>query len=157
EVLFEKRLDLIRGKHVGLITNPSGLDSKLNSIIERFRAQPDVKLVALYGPEHGVRGNAQAGEFVAFYFDEQLKLPVFSLSGQTHKPPPDMMTNIDQYMRSFDTQHTGKQVESGMLQSVDVMVVDLQDVGTRVYTYIATMANAMQAAADANIPFIVLD
>jgi uncharacterized protein YbbC (DUF1343 family) len=157
EVLLEKRLDLVRGKRIGLITNPSGLDSKLNSIIERFRAVPDLKLVALYGPEHGVRGNAQAGEFVAFHFDEDLGLPVFSLYGQTNKPPADMMTNIDHYMRSFDTQHTGKQVEAGMFQSVDVMVCDLQDVGTRVYTYIATMAYAMQAAADAGLPFIVLD
>src|SRR5580704_4911782 len=157
EVLFEKHLDLIRGKHVGLITNPTGLDSKLDSVIDKFRAQPDAHLVALYGPEHGVRGNAQAGQFVAFYYDEHLKLPVFSLYGQTHKPPPDMMTNIDEYMRSFDTQHTGKQVEAGMLNSVDVMVFDLQDVGTRVYTYLATMAYAMQAAADAGIPFIVLD
>ena len=157
EVLFEKRLDLIRGKNVGLVTNPSGLDSKLDSVIDRFRAQPDVKLVALYGPEHGVRGNAQAGQFVAFYFDEHLKLPVFSLYGQTYKPPADMMTNIDEYMRTFDTQHAGKTVEAGMMNSVDVMVFDLQDVGTRVYTYLATMANAMQAAADANIPFIVLD
>jgi uncharacterized protein YbbC (DUF1343 family) len=157
EVLFEKHLDLIRGKHVGLITNPSGLDSHLDNIIDKFRAQPDVKLVALYGPEHGVRGNAQAGQFVAFYFDEHLKLPVFSLYGQTFKPPVDMMTNIDEYMRTFDTQHTGKQVEAGMMNSVDVMVFDIQDVGTRVYTYLATMANAMQAAADADIPFIVLD
>ena len=157
DVLFEKRLDLIRGKHVGLITNPTGLDSKLNSIIDRFRAQPDVKLVALYGPEHGVRGNAQAGQFVAYYFDEHLKLPVFSLYGQTHKPPADMMTNIDEYMRTFDTKHEGKKVEAGMMNSVDVMVFDLQDVGTRVYTYVATMANAMEAAANANIPFIVLD
>ena len=145
EVLFEKRADLIRGKHVGLITNPTGLDSKLDSIIERFRACPDTKLVALYGPEHGVRGNAQAGEYVAYYFDEHLKLPVFSLYGQTHKPPADMMTNIDEYMRTFDTKHEGKQVEKGMIDSVDVMVFDLQDVGTRVYTYIATMANAMEA------------
>jgi uncharacterized protein YbbC (DUF1343 family) len=157
EVLFEKHLDLIRGKHIGLITNPTGLDSKLDSVIDKFRATPDVHLVALYGPEHGVRGNAQAGQFVAFYFDEHLKLPVFSLYGQTHKPPPDMMTNIDEYMRSFDTKHEGKQVEAGMMNSVDVMVFDLQDVGTRVYTYLATMANAMQAAAEANIPFIVLD
>ena len=157
EVLFEKRLDLIRGKHVGLITNPTGLDSRLDSIIEKFRACPDTKLVALYGPEHGVRGNAQAGEYVAFYFDEHFQLPVFSLYGQTHKPPPDMLTNIDEYMRSFDTKHEGKQVEAGMMQSVDVMVFDLQDVGTRVYTYIATMANAMSAAAEADIPFIVLD
>ncbi len=157
EVLFAKHLDLIRGKHVGLITNPTGVDSQLDSIIELFRSHPDVKLVALYGPEHGVRGNAQAGEYVPFYYDEHFQLPVFSLYGQTHKPPADMMTNIDEYMRSFDTQHTGKQVEAGMMSSVDVMVFDLQDVGTRVYTYIATMAYAMQAAADANIPFIVLD
>ena len=157
EVLFEKHLDLVRGKHVGLITNPTGLDSKLDSIIEVFRAHPDVKLVALYGPEHGVRGNAQAGEYVAFYFDEHYKLPVFSLYGQTHTPPANMMTNIDEYMRTFDTKHEGKQVEAGMMNSVDVMVFDLQDVGTRVYTYIATMANAMEAAANAGIPFIVLD
>ncbi len=157
EVLFEKHLDLIRGKRVGLITNPTGLDSRLDSIIDRFRAEPEVKLAALYGPEHGVRGNAQAGEYVPFYFDEQLKLPVFSLYGQTHKPPADMMTNLDEYMRTFDTKHEGKQVEAGMMQSVDVMVFDLQDVGTRVYTYIATMAYAMQAAAEADIPFIVLD
>lgn len=157
EVLFEKHLDLIRGKHVGLITNPTGLDGQLNSVIDLFRAQKDCQLVALYGPEHGVRGNAQAGEYVPFYFDEHLKLPVFSLYGQTHKPPADMMTNIDEYMRSFDTKHEGKQVAAGMMQSVDVMVFDLQDVGTRVYTYIATMAYAMQAAADAGIPFVVLD
>jgi uncharacterized protein YbbC (DUF1343 family) len=157
EVLFEKHLDLIRGKRVGLITNPTGVDSQLESDVELFRAHPDVKLVALYGPEHGVRGNAQAGEYVPFYFDEHFQLPVFSLYGQTHKPPADMMTNIDEYMRSFDTQHSGKKLETNMMSSVDVMVFDLQDVGTRVYTYIATMAYAMQACADAGIPFIVLD
>ncbi|HTB83292.1 MAG TPA: DUF1343 domain-containing protein [Candidatus Sulfotelmatobacter sp.] len=157
EVLFEKRLDLIRGKRVGLITNPTGLDSHLDSIIERFRACPDTKLVALYGPEHGVRGNAQAGEFVAYYYDEHFHLPVFSLYGQTHTPPPDMMTNIDEYMRTFDTKHEGKQVEAGMIESVDVMIFDLQDVGTRVYTYVGTMGNAMEAATKAGLPFIVLD
>jgi uncharacterized protein YbbC (DUF1343 family) len=84
-------------------------------------------------------------------------LPVFSLYGQTHKPPADMLTNIDEYMRSFDTQHTGKKLEAGMMQSVEVMVFDLQDVGARIYTYIATMAYAMQACADSGIPVIVLD
>ncbi len=157
EVLFEKHLDLIRGKRVGLITNPTGVDNRLESSIERFRSQPEVKLVALYGPEHGVRGNAQAGEYVPFYFDDHFQLPVFSLYGQTSKPPADMMTNIDHYMRSFDIRHEGKQVESGMMRSVELMVFDLQDAGTRVYTYIATMAYAMQAAAEADIPFVVLD
>jgi uncharacterized protein YbbC (DUF1343 family) len=157
DVLFEQRLDLIRGKRVGLITNPTGVDRSLNSIIDRFRTTAGVNLVALYGPEHGVRGNAQAGEYVSFYLDEQLQLPVFSLYGQSQKPPADMLTNIDEYMRTYDTQHAGKTVEREMLQSVEVMVFDLQDVGTRIYTYVATMAYAMQAAAEARIPFIVLD
>jgi len=171
EVLFAKHLDLIRGKRVGLITNPTGVDRNLDSIVGLFRAHPDVKLVALYGPEHGVRGNAQAGQFVPFYFDDDYQLPVFSLYGQTEKPPPDMLTNIDEYMRSFDTQSPAAVVgqasclstngqdarATNAFHGIDVMVFDLQDVGTRVYTYIATMAFAMQACADAGIPIIVLD
>lgn len=157
DVLFESRLELLRGKRVGLITNPTGVDASLRSVIERFRSHPALRLSALYGPEHGVRGNAQAGEYVPFYFDEQLHLPVFSLYGQLQKLPADMLTRIDEYMRTFDTQHTGKRVEREMLQAVEVMVFDLQDVGTRVYTYVATMAYAMQAAAEAGIPFVVLD
>src|SRR4051812_29449777 len=143
EVLFEKRLELLRGKRVGLITNPTGVDRQLESSVERFRAHPDVNLVALYGPEHGVRGNAQAGEYVAFYRDEHFQLPVFSLYGQSQQPLPDLPTNIDAHMRAYDTQETGKTVEHGMLQAIDVLVFDLQDVGTRIYTYVATMAYAM--------------
>jgi len=133
------------------------VDGALCSSIERLRAHPAVRLVTLYGPEHGVRGNAQAGEYVPFYLDEQFDLPVFSLYGQSHQPPADMLTNIDAYMRSFDTQPTGKTVERAMIDAIDVMVFDLQDVGTRVYTYVATMAYAMQAAAESGIPFVVLD
>ncbi len=157
EVLLESQLDLLRGKRVGLITNPTGVDRNVVSIIERLRAVPGVNLVALYGPEHGVRGNAQAGEFVDFFQDAQLGLPVFSLYGQALKLPTDPLGNIDATMREFDTQHTGKTVEHAMLRGVDVLVFDLQDVGTRVYTYVATMAYAMQAAAETGIPFIVLD
>jgi uncharacterized protein YbbC (DUF1343 family) len=157
DVLLEERLDLVRGRRVGLITNPTGVDRQLNSIVDRFRSIAGVNLVALYGPEHGVRGNAQAGEYVPFYFDKQFQLPVFSLYGQSQKPPADMLTNIDEYMRSYDTQHIGKTVERDMLQSVEMMVFDLQDVGTRIYTYVATMAYAMQAAAEARVPFVVLD
>ena len=157
DVLFEKQIGLLRGKHVGLITNPTGVDGALVSIVERFRAHPDVKLVALYGPEEGVRGNAQSGEFVDFYQDAHLGLPVFSLYGQALKLPTQPLENIDAMMRAFDTQHTGKTVESTMLRGVDVLVFDLQDVGTRVYTYVATMAYAMRAAAEAGIPFVVLD
>jgi uncharacterized protein YbbC (DUF1343 family) len=157
EVLFASRLDLVRGRRVGLITNPTGVDRRLVSTVERFRACPEVTLAALYGPEHGVRGNAQAGEFVDFYEDEHFRLPVFSLYGQALKLPTDPLADIDATMRAFDTQHTGKQVEHAMLRGVDVLVFDLQDVGTRVYTYVATMAYAMRAAAEAGLPFVVLD
>ncbi|PAW65790.1 MAG: hypothetical protein B9S34_09930 [Opitutia bacterium Tous-C1TDCM] len=155
--LFSQFPQLVRGKRLGLITNPTGVDGRFRSVIERFRSEPGVNLVALYGPEHGVRGNAQAGEYVPFFHDPHLGLPVFSLYGQSQQPPPDMLTNIDAYMRDYDTQHTGKTVERDMIHSVEAMVFDLQDVGTRVYTYVATMAYAMRAAAEAGIPFVVLD
>lgn len=157
DVLFDSQLYLLKGKRVGLITNPTGIDGMLRSSLERFRNHPKVELVALYGPEHGVRGNAQAGEFVDFYQDEHLGLPVHSLYGQALKLPAQPLAEIDATMREFDTQHTGKQVEHAMLRGVDLLVLDLQDVGTRVYTYVATMAYAMQAAAESGIPFLVLD
>jgi len=122
-----------------------------------LKENPEVHLVALYGPEHGVRGNAQAGEYVPFYFDEKFQLPVFSLYGQSFRPAPGMLKNIDEYMRSFDIQETGKIPEKGMIEDVEVMIFDIQDVGTRVYTYIATMAYAMEACAEQGIEFIVLD
>jgi uncharacterized protein YbbC (DUF1343 family) len=157
EVFLEKRLDLVKGKRVGLITNQTGVDGRLRPAIDRFKAEPAIRLVALYGPEHGVRGNAQAGEYVPFYYDDKYGLPVFSLYGQSQKPEPGMLKNIDAYMRSFDTDETGKVPEAAMVDGIDVMVFDVQDVGTRVYTYVATMAYAMQAAAEAGIEFVVLD
>jgi uncharacterized protein YbbC (DUF1343 family) len=157
EVLLDKRLDLVRGKRVGLIANPTAVDSRLISTADRLRRHPAIELVALYGPEHGVRGNAQAGEYIPFHWDKKLQLPVFSLYGQSRKPEPGMLTNIDEYMRSFDTNEEDKAPKGEMLESVDVMVFDLQDVGTRVYTYVATMAYAMQACAESEIPFVVLD
>lgn len=157
EVFLEKHLDLVKGKRVGLITNPTGTDGLLRSTIDLFLANPAVKLVALYGPEHGVRGNAQAGEHVPFTLDEKYNLPMFSLYGQSFKPDPGMLKNIDAYMRSFDTKETGKVPEAAMVDGIDVMIFDIQDVGARVYTYIGTMAYAMQAAAENGIDFIVLD
>jgi uncharacterized protein YbbC (DUF1343 family) len=157
EVLLERRLDLVSGKRVGLITNPTGADAGLVSTVDLLAGNPKVKLVALYGPEHGVRGDAQAGEYVPFYYDKKYNLPVFSLYGQSMKPEPGMLKNIDEYMRSFDTRSEGKAPEGAMVRDIDVMIYDIQDVGTRVYTYIATMALAMQACAESGVDFIVLD
>ncbi len=133
EVLLDDEKDLIDGKNVGLITNPTGVDKDLNSIVDILHEDPDVDLTALYGPEHGVRGSAQAGEYVEYYTDEQTGLPVYSLYGETRKPTPEM------------------------LEDIDVLLFDIQDVGTRFYTYIYTMAYAMEAAQENDIPFVVLD
>ena len=157
DVLFEKRLDLVKGKRVGLITNPSGINGRLELTADLFAGSTDFKLVALYGPEHGVRGDAQAGEYVPYYFDKKYGIPVFSLYGQSMKPDPGMLRNIDEYMRSFDTRAEGKIPEGSMVKDLDVMVYDIQDVGSRVYTYISTMAYALRACAENGIEFILLD
>ena len=157
EVLLEKRLDLIKGKRIGLITNPSAVDRRLRSAIDLLREADGAKLAALYGPEHGVRGDAQAGEYVPYYIDKQYGLPVFSLYGPSMKPQAGMLKGIDEYMRSFDTTHKDKKLAPSMTKDIDVLLYDIQDVGTRVYTYEATMAYAMEACAEAGLDFIVLD
>ncbi|WP_347548648.1 DUF1343 domain-containing protein [Pseudalkalibacillus hwajinpoensis] len=133
EALLNDQKELIEGKNVGLITNPTGVDQELTSIVDLLHNDPDVELKALYGPEHGVRGSAQAGEYVEYYIDEETGLPVYSLYGATKKPTPEM------------------------LEGIDVLLFDIQDVGTRFYTYIYTMAYAMEAAEENDIEFIVLD
>ena len=162
DVFIEKHLDLVREKRVGLITNPTGVSSRLESSVDLFYRNPEINLVALYGPEHGVRGNAQAGEYVPFYMDTrydipEFSIPVFSLYGQSLKPAKGMFKDIDEYMRSFDTEDVGKVPEQSMVESIDVLVFDIQDVGTRIYTYVATMAYCMEACAENDIEFIVLD
>ncbi|MCK1983296.1 DUF1343 domain-containing protein [Peribacillus simplex] len=133
EVLLKEEKNVLSGKKVGLITNPTGIDSKLTSIVDLLHDDPNINLTALFGPEHGVRGDAQAGASVEYYIDEKTGLPVYSLYGKTKKPTPEM------------------------LKDVEVLVFDIQDVGTRYYTYIYTMAYAMEAAKENDIPFIVLD
>jgi len=157
EVLLEKHLDLLKGKRVGLITNPSGVDAALVSTIERLRTGPDVRLVALYGPEHGVRGDVQAGVYVPFYMDAKFGIPVFSLYGPSMKPQAGMLKDIDEFMRSFDTTPEDKKLDGAMTKDIDLLLYDIQDVGTRIYTFQATMFYAMQAAAESGIEFVVLD
>jgi len=157
EVFIAKHLDLVKGKKVGLITNPSGVDRNLESTVSILRRVPGLEIAALYAPEHGIRGDAQAGEYVPFYVDPKFKLPVFSLYGPSQKPQPGMLKDIDEYMRSFDTTQDDKKLSAAMTKSIDVLLYDIQDVGTRVYTFEATMAYAMQACAESGIEFVVLD
>nr|WP_269448628.1 DUF1343 domain-containing protein [Metabacillus kandeliae] len=133
EVLLKEEKALLKGKRVGLITNPTGTDSKLNSSVDLLNNDPDINLTALYGPEHGVRGDADAGANVESYIDEETGLPVYSLYGKTNKPTPEM------------------------LKDVDVLVFDIQDIGTRFYTYISTLSYCLEAAKENNKQIIVLD
>ncbi|MCU0342641.1 MAG: DUF1343 domain-containing protein [Ignavibacterium sp.] len=133
EVLRDRNFDILKGKRVGLVTNPTGVDSKLKSTIDILFEANEVDLIALYGPEHGVRGNYSAGDLVDFYIDDATKLPVYSLYGKTRKPTAEM------------------------LKDVDVIVFDIQDIGSRSYTYISTMGLVMEAAAENNKEVVILD
>jgi uncharacterized protein YbbC (DUF1343 family) len=133
EVLLRDSLRLIQGKRIGLITNHSGRDRHGTSTIDLLFHAPGVRLTALFGPEHGLRGVVQAGESVSTTTDSATGVPIYSLYGQTNAPTADM------------------------LRDVDVLVYDIQDVGARVYTFEWTMALSAQAAGKLGKKFIVLD
>ena len=133
EVLRENGFRQLRGKRVGLVTNPSGVDRHLKSTVDILFEAPEVNLVALYGPEHGVRGDVYAGEKIEDCIDPVTGLPVYSLYGRTRKPTEEM------------------------LEGVDVIVYDIQDVGVRSYTFISTLGLVMEACAPAGIEVVVLD
>ncbi len=131
DILEENGFQELRGKKVGLITNHTGLTRNNVSTIDLLYEAPDVELVALFGPEHGLRGTAD--EKVSDGRDEKTGLPIYSLYGENRKPSPEM------------------------LEGIDVLVFDIQDIGTRFYTYIATMAMGMEACKEQGIEFVVLD
>jgi uncharacterized protein YbbC (DUF1343 family) len=157
ENFFKNHLAIIKNKKVGLITNQTGVNSELRNLIDLFHDNPAIDLVALYGPEHGVKGDVQAGQYIPFYRDDKYDLPVYSLYGQSVEFDSPEEKDSDELMRFVDTIDTGKYPEKQMIENVDVLVFDLQDIGTRVYTYIATMAYCMQVCAEMGIDFIVLD
>lgn len=133
EVLKRELFKCLEGKRVGLITNPTGVDNRMKSTIDILHQAPNVDLVALYGPEHGVRGDVHAGDKVEDMKDAATGLPVYSLYGKTRKATPEM------------------------LKDIDVLVYDIQDIGCRSFTYISTMGLAMEAAAENGKEFVVLD
>ncbi len=157
ENLLNHHMHLIAGKKIGLITNPAGVDRELRQTANIFLSHPKIQLRALFGPEHGIHGKSEAGEPVPFSRNNGIEVPVFSLYGQARCADKWNRGQLDEMMRSFDTQDEGKFPTSEMLEGLDVVVFDLQDVGTRVYTYISSMAYCMQACARHQIPFLVLD
>ncbi len=131
DVLVGDDFKQLAGRKVGLITNHTGLNRFGKSTLELIHAAPNVELVALFSPEHGLKGKLD--ERVADSTDSLTGLKVFSLYGETRRPSPEA------------------------LKGVDTLVFDIQDIGTRFYTYISTMGMAMEAAAEAGIQFVVLD
>jgi uncharacterized protein YbbC (DUF1343 family) len=134
EVLLSDLPPALRGKRVGLITNHTGVDRSRTSDIDLIAQHKDLRLVILMAPEHGIRGTVAAGDKVGDETDPRTGVPVASLyKAEDRGPTPEM------------------------LQDVDVLIYDLQEVGGRTWTYVSTMALAMQAAARKRIPFVVLD
>lgn len=133
EVLLSDSLHLVTGVRVGLITNHTAIDRGGVHAIDRLVETEGVDLVALYSPEHGIRGEAEGGVEIDAGVDEETGLPIHSLYGATLKPTPEM------------------------LEGIDVLLFDIQDIGARFYTYVSTMAKGMEAAGEAGIPFVVLD
>lgn len=133
EVLESRGFEGLKGKRVGLVTNPSGVDRNLRSTIDILHDAKDVELVALFGPEHGVRGDAYAGDKVSDDVDPVTGVKVFSIYGKYREPSQEM------------------------LEGIDVMVYDIQDVGTRSYTFISSLGLVMRACAKKGIEVMVLD
>ena len=133
EILIEKHLDLIKGKKIGIVTNHTGILPDGRHIVDVLNEIEGVKIVALFGPEHGIRGEVPDGKSISHGVDAKTGIPVFSLYGEVKKPTEEM------------------------LKDIDVLIFDIQDVGARFYTYISTMSYCMEACAEMGKKFIVLD
>lgn len=133
DIFLEEEYKAFKGNRIGLVTNMTGVNNELVPSIDLFHEHPDIHLCALYAPEHGIRGDAKEGEEVTSFVDPYTNVPVYSLYGESKKPSKDM------------------------LDLVDVVLFDLQDIGSRYYTFIYTMAYVMEACKEHGKHFVVLD
>lgn len=133
EVLRDNGFKQLAGKRVGLITNPTGIDNNLKSTVDILHEAANVELVALFGPEHGVRGDVHAGDEVGNSVDPATGVKVYSIYGKTKKPTPEM------------------------LEGIDALVYDIQDIGCRSFTFVSTLGLALEACAENDIELVVLD
>ncbi len=133
DILRESRGEALQGKRVGLVAHPASRDSQFGATVQTLKDMPGVELVAIFGPEHGVYGDVYAGDKIADRADPRTGLPAYSLYGSGRKPT------------------------EAMLEDLDVLVFDLQDIGARSYTYISTMRACLEACAEQDKEFVVLD
>jgi len=133
EILARHYADQLKNKRVGILTNPTGVDRNLRSTIDIIRSLPDVNVIRLFSPEHGIRGSYKAGEKVDEYIDAATGLLIVSLYGKSRRPP------------------------LSSIEDLDVVVYDIQDIGSRTYTFISTMTYMMESCEKAGVSFLVLD
>jgi len=133
DVLVSDSLNLIQNKRVGIVTNHSAILINGTHLVDTLTKLENITLTTLFGPEHGIRGNAPDGNSISDGIDSKTNLPVYSLYGKIRKPTKEM------------------------LQNVDILIFDIQDIGARFYTFISTLYYTLEAAAENNIPIIVLD
>ena len=129
---YKAYLPLLKNKTIGIVTNQTGILTNKKHLVD-FLVEKKIKIKTIFAPEHGFRGTADAGEHVSDEIDKKTGLPIISLYGKNQKPNPEQ------------------------LEGIDIMVFDLQDVGTRLYTYVSTMHRIMETCAENNIPLLVLD
>jgi len=134
DLLLSENIDFIEGRKIGIVTNQTAVLINGTHLVDAlFSSEFRIKITTLFGPEHGIRGQAQAGEKVDNLIDEKTQVPIYSLYGKDKKPTKEM------------------------LKDVNVLLFDMQDVGARFYTYLSTLYYTLQAAAENHIPVIVLD
>jgi len=134
DILLNENIEFVEGKNIGLVTNQTAVLSNGKHLLDAlFDSEFRIKITALFGPEHGIRGQAQAGEKVENAVDKKTNVPIYSLYGKDKKPTKEMLKNVE------------------------VLIFDMQDVGARFYTYISTLYYTLQAAAENNIPVLLLD
>lgn len=133
DLLISENFSMIESKNIGIITNHTGILSNGTHLVDTLFNLKNVKIISLFGPEHGIRGDAPDGRTIKDGVDSKTGLPVYSLYGKTRKPTKEMLADID------------------------ILIFDIQDIGARFYTFISTMYYGIQAAAENNIPIIILD
>lgn len=133
DILSEKDFKLLKGKRIGLITNHSAYLSNGVHLADALYENKDIKIMSFFGPEHGIRGDSPDGMKISHEEDPKTKIKIYSLYGKINKPTPDM------------------------LEGIDLLVYDIQDIGARFYTYISTLFLTMEAAAENNIDYVILD
>ena len=133
DILISEKIDLIANKRIGIITNHTAILSNGTHLVDTLFSKNNIKIISLFGPEHGIRGDAPDGLTISDGIDSKTGLPVYSLYGKTRKPTKEMLADID------------------------ILIFDIQDIGARFYTFISTMYYGIQAAAENNIPIIILD